>query len=138
MPPIPSTLSQKNEGTAPAALRILIVEDNVIIALLLEATLADMGHGVCAIEDSEAGAVAAAARHRPELLIVDVGLIDGSGISAVDRILRNGFVPHIFVSGADLKLEKLNPRAVKLSKPYHERDLVAAIRQAFAAPAPTE
>jgi len=132
MPPILSSLSQESGATAPAGLRILIVEDNVIIAMLLEATLADMGHGVCAIEGTESGAVAAAVRHKPDLLIVDDGLIEGSGISAVDRILRDGFVPHIFVSGADLTLKNLHPRAVRLSKPYHERDLVAAILQAFA------
>ena len=134
MPPIPSTLSQRSGGTAPTALRILIVEDNVIIAMLLEATLVDMGHGVCAIEGTESGAVTAAARHQPDLLIVDARLSEGSGISAVDRILRDGFVPHIFVSGADLKQEKLNPRAVRLSKPYDERDLFAAIEQALATP----
>jgi CheY-like chemotaxis protein len=134
MPPIPTALSQKSGGTAPTALRVLIVEDNVIIAMLLEATLADMGHTVCAIEGTETGAVDAAARHRPDLLIVDAGLSEGTGISAVDRILRDGFVPHIFVSGADLKPENLNPRAVRVSKPYDERDLSAAIEQAFATP----
>jgi CheY-like chemotaxis protein len=134
MPPIPSSLSKKSGGTAQTALRILIVEDNVIIAMLLAATLADMGHEVCAVEGSEAGAVAAAARHRPDLLIVDAGLDEGSGISAVDRILRDGFVPHIFVSGAVLNPEQLDPRAVRVSKPYNEWDLFAAIKQALATP----
>jgi len=134
MPPIPSTLSQKSGGTAQTALRILVVEDNVIIAMLLEATLADMGHEVCAVEGTEAGAVAAAALHRPDLLIVDARLSEGSGILAVDRILHDGFVPHIFVSGADLDPEKLNPRAVRVIKPYDERDLFAAIQQALATP----
>jgi CheY-like chemotaxis protein len=67
----------------------VIVEDKVTIAMLLEATLADMGHGVCAVEGTEAGAVAAAARHRPDPLIVDARWSEGSGISAVDRILRD-------------------------------------------------
>ncbi len=132
MPPNPSTLSQKSGGTAPIALRILIVEDNAIIAMLLEATLAGMGHEVCAIESTETGAVAAAAWHRPSLLIVDAGLSEGNGISAVDRILRDGFVPHIFVSGDNLKPEMLDPRAVRLSKPFDERDLFVAIQQALA------
>jgi hypothetical protein len=33
-----------------------------------------------------------------------------------------------------LKPENLNPRAVRVSKPYDERDLSAAIEQAFATP----
>ena len=134
MPSIRQTLTEKNREPTPAALRILVIEDNAIIAMLLETTLADMGHDVCAIEGTETGAVAAAARHRPDLLVVDVGLREGNGISAVDRILRDGFVPHIFVSGNDLKPEMLNPRAVRLSKPYDARDLFAAIQSALAAP----
>jgi CheY-like chemotaxis protein len=134
MPLTPITLSPKSGGLLSPALRILIVEDNAIIAMLLETTLADMGHEVCAIEGTETGAVAAAARLRPDLLIVDAGLSEGNGISAVDRILRGGFVPHVFVSGHDLRPETLNPRAVRLSKPYDARDLHAAIQSALAAP----
>lgn len=98
--------------------------------------LADIGYEVCAIEGTESGAVTAAARYRPDLLIVDAGLSEGNGISAVDRILRNGFVPHIFVSGYGLRPEMLDPRAVRLSKPYNERDLIAAIKRALATQPP--
>ena len=45
----------EKRGTAPTALRILIVEDNVVIAMLLEATFVDIGHGACAIEGTEPG-----------------------------------------------------------------------------------
>ena len=134
MPPIPKRLSQKSREPALPALRILVIEDNAIIAMLLETTLADMGHEVCAIEATEAGAVAAAERLRPDLLVVDAGLREGNGISAVERILRGGFVPHVFVSGHDLRPEMLNSRAVRLSKPYDARDLYAAIQTALAAP----
>src|ERR1700722_14411181 len=133
MQSIRDTLFEKNRG-GPAALRILIIEDNAIIAMLLEATLSDMGYEVCAVEATETGAVAAAALHRPDLLIVDAALSEGSGISAVERILRDGFVPHVFVSGDDLKPEMLDSRAVRLSKPYDERALAAAIQRALAAP----
>ena len=135
MPPILTNLSQISRRSIPTALRILVIEDNTIIAMLLETTLADMGHEVCAIESTETGAVAAAARLLPDLLIVDVGLREGNGIAAVDRILCHGFVPHVFVSGNDLKPEMLDPRAVRLSKPYDARDLFAALQSAFAPPA---
>jgi CheY-like chemotaxis protein len=134
MPSIRDTLSETSRGAGPAALRILIVEDNAIIAMLLEATLSDMGYEVCAVEATETGAVAAAALHRPDLMIVDVRLSEGSGVSAVNRILRDGFVPHVFVSGDDLKPEMLDSRAVRLRKPYDERALLAAIQRALAAP----
>ncbi len=119
----------------PTALRVLIIEDDAIIAMLLTETLIGMGYEVCAAEATERGAVTAAARHRPDILIVDAGLREGNGVSAVDRILLSGFVPHVFVSGDSLRPEVLNPRAVRLSKPYDERGLIAAIQQALAAPA---
>src|SRR6185437_6214143 len=134
MPSIRKTLFKKSLRPAPAALRILVVEDNAIIAMLLEATLTDMGHAVCALEATETGAVAAAALHRPGLLIVDAELSEGSGISAVDRILRDRFIPHVFVSGGDLKPAMLDSRAVRLSKPYDERALRAAIQSALTTP----
>jgi len=134
MPSIKDTLFKKNLVTVAIAVRILVIEDNAIIAMLLEAILRDLGYAVCAVEATETGAVAAAALHRPNLLIVDAGLSEGSGVSAVDRILRDGFVPHVFVSGADLKPEMLDSRAVRLSKPYDERALFAAIQSALAAP----
>ncbi len=67
--------------------------------MLFADALAAMGYDVCAIEATEAGAVAAAARYKPDLMIVDARLRDGSGVSAVEEILRTGWVPHVFVSG---------------------------------------
>ena len=84
------------------ALQILVVEDDSLIAMLLVETLAEMGHGVCGVEATESGAVFAARRCRPDLMIVDAQLREGNGVSAVDEILSTGFVPHLFISG-DIK-----------------------------------
>jgi hypothetical protein len=65
------------------------------------------------------------------MLIVDDGLVEGSGTSAVERILRTGFVPHVFVSGGIRALERLGPRAVVLDKPFLEADLLDAIVRAL-------
>jgi len=61
------------------ALRVLVVEDNAIIGMLLAGVLAGMGHDVCAIEATEADAVTTATRCGPDLMFVDVQLGDGSG-----------------------------------------------------------
>ena len=84
------------------ALQILVVEDDSLIAMLLVETLAEIGHGVCSVEATESGAVAAALRCQPDLIIVDAQLREGSGVAAVDEILSTGFVPHLFISG-DIK-----------------------------------
>jgi DNA-binding response OmpR family regulator len=110
------------------ALRVLVVEDHAMIAMLLAETLAAMGYDVCAIETTEAGAVAAAAQHRPDLMIVDAWLGNGSGVSAVEEILRTGFVPHLFMSGNISEVKVLRPEAVVLAKPFRDADLTRAIQ----------
>jgi CheY-like chemotaxis protein len=113
--------------------RVLVVDDDAIIAMLLADIFAGMGHDVCAIEATEAGAVAAAVRSRPDLMIVDARLGDGSGVAAVAEILRTGFVPHVFISGDISTIRALEPDAVVLQKPFDESDLVRAIRRALGA-----
>ena len=98
------------------ALRILVVEDDVMIGGLLAETLEDLGHVVCAVETNAANAVAAAARHHPDLMIVDVGLGEASGVAAVKEILRSGFVPHVFATGDALRDLSLGPERRAHSK----------------------
>jgi len=81
------------------ALRVLIVEDNAYIGLLLTDLLEEMGHTICAVEATETKAIAAAKLYNPDLMIVDAALGEGAGVSAVDEVLRDGYIPHVFVSG---------------------------------------
>jgi CheY-like chemotaxis protein len=120
-------------ATPKKASRVLVVEDDAFIAMLYADLLADMGHVVCAIETTEADAVAAAARHKPDLMIIDAGLRAGSGLSAVTEILRGGFVPHVFVTGDDKAVQASRPDAVVLQKPFRDPDLARAIQCALSA-----
>ena len=113
------------------ALRVLVVEDDTITGMLLGELLKAMGHVVCAIESTEANAVTAAARCRPDLMIVDVHLGDGSGVSAVEEILRSGPVSHVFVTGDIADARALRPDTVIIQKPYREHDLARAIQRAI-------
>jgi two-component system, response regulator PdtaR len=115
------------------ALRVLVVEDDAMIGTLLAEVLEGMGHDVCAIEATEAGAVAGALRCRPDIMIVDARLGDGSGVSAVEEILRTRFVPHVFVSGDALRVRLQKPNAVVMQKPYRAPDLTEAIERALGA-----
>jgi DNA-binding response OmpR family regulator len=117
------------------ALRVLVVEDEILIGMLLADALEAMGCEVCAIEASETGAVAAAARCNPDLMIVDARLRDGSGVSAVEEILRTGWVPHVFVSGETSTIQALRPGAIVIQKPFREMDLSRAIQRALDAAA---
>ena len=104
-----------------------------MIGVLLAETLAALGHDVCAIEGTEADAVCAAARYRPDLMIVDVNLAGGSGIAAVEQIFRTTAIPHVFVSCDLSRVQALRPGAIAIQKPYRESDLVRAIERALVA-----
>jgi CheY-like chemotaxis protein len=108
-----------------AAMSVLIVEDDAMIGTLLTEMLGELGYNVCAVAATEDDAVADAARHCPNLMIVDEHLREGSGRSAVDRILRTRAVPCVFTSGA---LEhRARAGTMSLQKPFTEADLVRAI-----------
>jgi CheY-like chemotaxis protein len=108
--------------------RVLIVEDNVIIGMLLAEMLTAMGHRVCGVETTEAGAVEAAARWQPDLMLVDAELKEGSGFQAIITILAAGPMPHVFMSGTVVGIG--DPRGPMLQKPFREKDLVRAIERA--------
>ena len=113
------------------SLRVLIVEDEAIIGMLLAEVLVGMGHEVCGIAMTETEAVAMAAKGSPDLLIVDAGLPEGNGVSAVAEILRARLVPYIFMSGDLAGVRASKPDATLLEKPFLESDLVRAIERLF-------
>jgi CheY-like chemotaxis protein len=127
---VTSTLERSAEQAPFQQLRVLVMEDNAMIGMLIADLLTEMGHVVCAVEASQEEAVAAAVRYRPQLLIVDAALRGGSGMSAVDEILRDGFIPHVFVSGDSESILAEKPGAIVLQKPFLIRELARAVQRA--------
>ena len=126
-------VSTSANGVAPGErLRILVVEDDFLIGMLLADMLEMMGHEVCATEATEAGAVAAAAKWLPTMMIIDAQLSEGSGISAVDKILCERAVPYIFVTGDIRGVRQLRPGAIVVEKPFTEEALISAMQRARA------
>jgi DNA-binding response OmpR family regulator len=113
------------------ACRVLVMEDDPLIGMLLVELLGEKGYDVCAIAATAADGVTAAAQYRPDLVIADVRLGDGSGISAIEEILRTGFVPHLFMTGNISRVKALRPDAVVLEKPFHTAELMLAIQRAL-------
>ena len=114
--------------------RILVVEDDALIGSLLTEVLQALGYAVCPVETTEDGAVSAAARHRPDLMIVDLQLAAGSGLSAMARISQTGPIPHVFMSGDSHQPATLG--MVLLRKPFRQSDLIRAIDQALCGETP--
>lgn len=116
------------------SLRVLVVEDDAMVGAVLAEMLTEMGHAVDGIESTEVAAIAAAHRLKPQLMIVDVGLVEGNGVAVMDAILlQDGPLPHVFMSGDISRVKLLRPRAVTLQKPFREPDLFRAIRRAICA-----
>jgi CheY-like chemotaxis protein len=72
-------------------LRVLIVEDDALIAMLFAELLAGMGHTVCATAATEGAAVHAAAHYRPDLIstrLADAPVRTGLGTSIVEALTR--------------------------------------------------
>ncbi len=114
-------------------LRVLVIEDDALIAMLLAEQLAGMGHDVCATASTEAEARTAAIRYRPDLMIVDAGLGRGSGVAVVEEILRAAPVAHVFVSGDPERVRVWRADAVVVKKPFRQAELESAIDIALAA-----
>lgn len=112
-------------------LRILVAEDEPFINIMLIEMLEEMGHTVCASAQTEEETVKAALATKPDVMIVDARLGTGSGITAVEEILKSAFIPHIFASGDILNGCRRDPRAVIIQKPYRESDLARAIASAL-------
>jgi DNA-binding response OmpR family regulator len=116
-----------------AVLSVLVVEDDSLIGTLLAEVLEEMGYKVCAIAATEDDAVADAVRCKPGLMIVDEYLREGSGSSAVERILVAGPVPCVFISGAPLRFGLAAKKILR--KPFAEADLICAIKDVIPSPA---
>jgi CheY-like chemotaxis protein len=115
------------------ALRVLVVEDDALIAMVLAELLAGLGHEVCGTAATEDDAVVAAAHYQPDLMVVDAGLGRGSGVAAVEEICRARPRAHVFISGDAERVRQRQPNAVVLRKPFWEAELAQAIEIAIAA-----
>lgn len=114
-------------------LTILVVEDDALQALMLGEILEQIGHRVCAVTSTVTEAMAFIDRYRPTLLIVDQWLKDGTGLSLIEKVCKNGHVPHLFAT-VDIAIVKLTrPDAVVIQKPYKVFELENAIDRAMVA-----
>ncbi len=79
--------------------RVLIVEDDVLIALDVEQALVAAGFEICGVAGSEMEALALGALARPELAIVDISLGPGDG-RVVARMLSSAYATAVlFATG---------------------------------------
>ncbi len=114
--------------------RVLIIEDEPIIAMDIEETVRELGHDVVGIAVTRDEAVALAAETSPGLILADIQLADNSsGIDAVADILDGADLPVIFITAFPERLltgERAEPTFL-ITKPFQQTTLRATIAQAL-------
>jgi CheY-like chemotaxis protein len=113
---------------------VMIIEDEAIIALHIRSIVEGLGHSVAGVARTRTEAVALAERTRPELVLADISLADGSsGIDAVKDILSAMSVPVIFITAFPERLltgERPEPTYL-ITKPFEPQTVIATIGQAL-------
>ncbi|MEH3159557.1 MAG: response regulator [Sphingomonas taxi] len=116
----------------PASLKLLVVEDEALVAMLVEDALTLHGHRVIGVADTLASALDAADRERPDLALCDVKLALGDNGVAVAEALAARDIPSIFLSG-NCPPHVANRRILGcIAKPFHNAALGDAVAAAFA------
>lgn len=80
--------------------KILIVEDEVIIAMQLQMHLNKSGYTVCAPVRTGSDAIMSAKEEFPDLVLMDINLPGGvNGIDTMGEIMDFTYIPVVFMSG---------------------------------------
>jgi CheY-like chemotaxis protein len=110
-------------------LKVLIAEDDLMIADLADEILVGGGYEVCGIARTVAEAVALAQRHKPDLAVLDLRLADGGlGTEIAAQLLPFGRLGVLYATGniSQVVLTIADGDAC-LSKPYSSADLLRGL-----------
>ena len=116
------------------ATNVLIIEDEPLIAMDIEALVQSLGHKVDSVARTHGEAIKAVNKKRPGLILADIQLADGSsGLDAVNEMLGSFSVPVIFITAYPERLltgERPEP-AFLITKPFQPETVKAVISQAL-------
>ncbi len=116
--------------------RILVVEDEGIVAQSIQNMLNNLGYDVCGIALTGKAAVRKAGETQPDLVLMDIKLKgDMDGVDAAEQILELFDLPVVFLTAyvdeATLRRAKITQPFGYLLKPFEEQDLHSTIEIAL-------
>ena len=116
--------------------RVLIVEDDIPLSTVVEDTLTYEGYAVVGTARSAEEAISMAVDHGPDLVLMDVKLLDNSdGIAAAGEILERTGIRCLMATGQDDAKTKARAAMVQplgwLPKPYGNEEMVQAVADAM-------
>ncbi|HEY0854588.1 MAG TPA: HWE histidine kinase domain-containing protein, partial [Devosia sp.] len=88
----------KRVAVLPAETRILLLEDQMLIAMDIEASLADRGYSAVTTTNSVREALVVLERQRPDVAILDINLGETTSLPVAEALVRLG-IPFIFATG---------------------------------------
>lgn len=111
-------------------LRVLIVEDEALLAMQLEAFLVDAGHEVVGWATSSMEALEMHQRTRPDLVFVDLHLADGNtGIDVAREILASDHAAVVFITAnVNMLPDDFGGAIGVIGKPYSLQGIEAALK----------
>ena len=118
--------------------RILVVEDEFLIAMELDITLTSAGYQVLGPAPNVSAALGLLRTERPDAAVLDVNLA-GEWVTPVAEVLRAMIVPFILASGygaADLHAEPVLRDAVNVGKPSRSELLLKELRDVLRSTSP--
>jgi CheY-like chemotaxis protein len=128
----PGDNPQTQHESSCIPVRVLIVEDEFIVALSLRLQLEGMGYEVSGIATSPSQGIEAALELRPDIVLMDLALREGSGLDATKRIVEDTEARVIVVTAySDYRLKQAEEAGASLvlTKPIAEAQLGAALQQ---------
>ncbi len=108
-------------------MRILIVEDEAIVAMEIEQILTCAGYHVIGVADHQHEALAITTAAKPDIALVDVRLADGESGLDVARALKQRGVPAMFLTGTCPRNDGTGIALACLHKPFSDRGLLDSI-----------
>lgn len=122
------------ELASEIATDVLIIEDEPLIAMDIEAMVETLGHRVTAIARTHSEALSLAMRRPPGLILADIQLADGSsGLEAANDLIKSFSVPVVFITAYPERFltgERPEP-AFLVAKPFRASHVSAVISQAL-------
>jgi CheY-like chemotaxis protein len=113
-----------------AMCHVLIIEDEWLIAEHLAGLAEDAGATLIGIATTEREAIEAARERRPDIILSDVRLQEGTGPSAVAAIrCKQGEIPVIFITGTPEDCQRRCSSAIVLTKPIDNASVLSAFRR---------
>lgn len=117
------------------AARLLVVEDEYFVALVIEEAMVGVGHEVLGVFASGEEAIAAAPELKPDLVLMDIRLAGAmSGIEAAIELKQQG-IPCMFASANSDETTRRTAEQAQpvgwVTKPFGQAELVSAVTSAL-------